>query len=379
MALSEKLQMDPKLTLVKAKNLIRQQEAVHKQQDILREGSGSGGGTVGEHSLEYIRGNTRGGAYSSGRTFTPKSDKGNTAKCIRCGREKHSLDKCPARDVKCYKCQKIGHYGALCRSRDVSTLIQVRDKHAETQEDPFLGAINPQSQSQWTEIVHLNGHPIQFKLDTGAEVTAMSEATYNHIGRPHLEKSEKKLLGPAGTALSICGQFQADLVYKTTHSKQLVYVVQSLKTNLLGLPAIISLNLVARVHQVEDTKASVLKGFPNLFQGLGTMGEEYEIRLKDNVRPRALHTARNVPIPLRAKVQAELDRMQSLGVISPVDEPSPWCAGMVVVIKLSGNIRICVDLKPLNEGVLREFHPLPKVEDTLCPAKRCHSFLQTRC
>jgi len=150
-----------------------------------------------------------------------------------------------------------------------------------------------------------------------------------------------------------------------THSKQLVYVVQSLKTNLLGLPAIISLKLIARVHQVEDTRASVLKEFPSLFQGLGTMGEEYEIWLKDNVRPRALHTARNVPIPLRAKVQAELDRMQSLGVISPVDEPSPWCAGMVVVIKPSGNIRICVDLKPLNEGVLREFHPLPKVEDAL--------------
>jgi len=57
--------------------------------------------------------------------------------------------------------------------------------------------------------------------------------------------------------------------------------------------------------------------------------------------------------------------MQSLGVISPVDEPSPWCAGMVVVPKPSGEVRICVDLKPLNEGVLHEFHPLPKVEETL--------------
>ena len=57
--------------------------------------------------------------------------------------------------------------------------------------------------------------------------------------------------------------------------------------------------------------------------------------------------------------------MQSLGVISPVDEPSPWCSGMVVVPKPSGDVRICVDLKPLNEGVSREFHPLPKVEETL--------------
>ena len=35
--------------------------------------------------------------------------------------------------------------------------------------------------------------------------------------------------------------------------------------------------------------------------------------------------------------------------------------GMVVVLKKSGAIRICVDFRPLNEVVLREVHPLPKV------------------
>ena len=38
---------------------------------------------------------------------------------------------------------------------------------------------------------------------------------------------------------------------------------------------------------------------------------------------------------------------------------------MVNVPKDSGAIRICVDLKPLNENVLREIHPIPKVETTL--------------
>ena len=53
--------------------------------------------------------------------------------------------------------------------------------------------------------------------------------------------------------------------------------------------------------------------------------------------------------------------MASIGVISKVDEPTPWYAGMVVVPKKNGAIRICVDLKPLNENALREVHPLPKV------------------
>ena len=56
--------------------------------------------------------------------------------------------------------------------------------------------------------------------------------------------------------------------------------------------------------------------------------------------------------------------MEKLGVICKVDQPTPWCAGMVVGQKKSGFIRICVDLKPLNKTVLREVHSLPKVDET---------------
>ena len=36
-----------------------------------------------------------------------------------------------------------------------------------------------------------------------------------------------------------------------------------------------------------------------------------------------------------------------------------------MVPKKSGNVRICVDLKPLNRSVLRKTHPISKVDDTL--------------
>ena len=91
----------------------------------------------------------------------------------------------------------------------------------------------------------------------------------------------------------------------------------------------------------------------------------YQIKLKEGAIPYALFTPRNVPIPLREKVKEELTRMEAMGVISPIQEPTPWCAGMVVVPKRSGAVRICVDLKPLNESVLREPHPIPKVDETL--------------
>ena len=71
----------------------------------------------------------------------------------------------------------------------------------------------------------------------------------------------------------------------------------------------------------------------------------------------------HVPFPLWAKVQVELNRIESLEVISPVDQPTPWCAGRVIASKQN---RTCVDLKPLNASVQREFPPpLPTVDDTL--------------
>ena len=106
--------------------------------------------------------------------------------------------------------------------------------------------------------------------------------------------------------------------------------------------------------------------YPSLFKGLGTFPESYEIKLKQDAQLFALFTPRSVPLPLRKKVEEELARMESLDLISRVDEPTQWCAAMVIVPKRnSETVRICVDFRPLNECVLREVHPLPKVEESL--------------
>ena len=92
--------------------------------------------------------------------------------------------------------------------------------------------------------------------------------------------------------------------------------------------------------------------FPSLFIGLGIFHDSsYEIQLKLDSKPFALFTPRNVPLPLRDKVKDKLAQMAALYVIAPVEEPTPWCAGMVVVPKKSNQVRICVDFTALNECV----------------------------
>ena len=61
-------------------------------------------------------------------------------------------------------------------------------------------------------------------------------------------------------------------------------------------------------------------------------------------------------------VKAELNNTVESGVIRSVTEPTGWCAAVVPVIKKTGGVRICVDLKQLNTAVRREHHILPSLE-----------------
>ena len=71
---------------------------------------------------------------------------------------------------------------------------------------------------------------MEFKLDTGAEVTAISNEAYQtHFKKYHLQAPSKRLFGPAYTALKVIGQFLGNLSHGKKASKQTIYVVNGLK------------------------------------------------------------------------------------------------------------------------------------------------------
>ena len=99
------------------------------------------------------------------------------------------------------------------------------------------------------------------------------------------------------------GKFTAALTHKDQSSQHQVYVVRGLNTNLLGLPAITSLSLAARLDTAAHTRNGsyddqVRNKFPTVFNSLGTLGEEFTTNLKPNAVPQAIYTARHVPLPL---------------------------------------------------------------------------------
>ena len=211
----------------------------------------------------------------------------------------------------------------------------------------------------------MNRRPVNFKIDTGADVTVIPSRLYRRNRDGSLEPTGMTLVGPTRHTLEVLGCFEAQLQRDSKKAVDKVYVVKGLQTPLAGRPTIQKLELVKRIQEVTLDEEYITAEYPELFSGLGRIKGSYRIELEESAKPYSVSTPRRVPIPLLPKVKEELERMETLGVISKIDEPTDWCAGMVVVPKPGNGVRICIDLTRLNRYVKRERHILLSVDQVL--------------
>ena len=351
--LAEKLQLDPKLTLESAILQARQSEVVKSQQSLLRGEVDIPVGAVrkGSGPRQFLRDSTT-------------MDQKQPGRCTRCGRfPAHDRSQCPARDAICRKCKKRGHYQFVCKSAREGG-VNFYSEEGCGSADAFLGTMNKTGfdGDPWTVTLRLDGTPVQLHIDTGAEVTVVTEEIWKGVPLAH---ADRKLRGPDSHLIQAQGTFVATMQLDKQETKE-VFVVKDLAKPLLGRPAIEALNLIQRtcIASIEQS-LNPKQQFPSLFQGLGKLEGDYMMRLQDNAEPYAISTPRRVAIPLQKLVKQELERMEQMGVIGKVEQSTEWCVGMVVVPKANGRVRICVDLTKLNESVQRERHLLPAVDQTL--------------
>ena len=143
----------------------------------------------------------------------------------------------------------------------------------------------------------------------------------------------------------LSGKFTATWKYGSKEANKNIFVVQKLQKALLGRLGIESLNLIARINSLQEEKFVAM--YPNLFKGLGTIMGEYHISLQDRAKPFAILTPTRIPLPL----MQGFERMEAMGVITRIEQPTDWCAGIVIVPEPNGNLWICVDLTKLNENI----------------------------
>ena len=255
--------------------------------------------------------------------------------CTRCGRSPpHNRAVCPARDQTCDKCGKPGHFKAVCRTKtEVGGVAATsQESTSEQKGSSFLGAISDRDtmDDPWAVELTLQGTPVTLHIDTGAEVTVISQKTWGSVGRPELSSTDRTLRGPDSRAIPTLGKFLGTFTHGTRQAEGDVYVVKKLTKSLLRRPAIRNLDLVKIVAAVDR---SLKAQYPSLFQGLRRIDGDYRIELREDAQPFALSTPRRVAIPLLKSVELELNRMVKSGVITKVNQPNEWCSSMVVCLK----------------------------------------------
>ncbi|UYV82864.1 K02A2.6-like, partial [Cordylochernes scorpioides] len=227
----------------------------------------------------------------------------------------------------------------------------------------------------WKSTVRVNGTAIHFKLDSGSDVTLIPISLYKrYFSNVQLTPTDGQLMAAANQRLENAGTFVAKLRANTREVTETVYVVHHLEQPLLGVGACEDLQLVRRIDLVINgtTDVNPEREFPKLFEGLGLLEQPYHIKLKEGAKPFSIPVPRRVPLPLMPKLKEQLDAMVAQEVIEPVDEPTEWCAPIVLAGKPNGKIRICVDLSRLNLSV--EQKAFEKVKDLLASDRVLASF-----
>ena len=263
-AMSQKLQMDPEPTLEKAMKAVRQSAAVKEQQGQLKQlKEGSKGNPITIEEVRTGRPQTGGGAsrkdksvrYRKGGAKGTQPRMQGGAKWVKGNPNVKAVgdhlpgERCPAKPATCYKCNTKGHFSSQCFSKTVAASAE--ELSLDT---AFLGVLNSGKTSPWTVSQKLEGIDTHFKMDTGAEVTAISECTFHSLKGVTLTKPTKILHGPTGRPMKVLGQFTGTLSSKDKQANEPVYVIRGLRTNLLGLPVITALKLVARIDATSSTE-----------------------------------------------------------------------------------------------------------------------------
>ncbi|XP_062542038.1 uncharacterized protein K02A2.6-like [Armigeres subalbatus] len=181
-------------------------------------------------------------------------------------------------------------------------------------------------------------------------------------------------MNASGKPLKLMGEFQCEICINDRSTQGRCFVTSTANLNLMGIDWIelfglwsIPIDSVCNQikmksldQQVREFRAKHSEVFS---KSLGHCKKlKVKLYLKSNSKP-VFCPKRPVPFNTVPLVDAELTRLQSLGIIQPVDF-SEWAAPIVAVRKPNGRVRICADYSTgLNEALEANHYPLPTPEE----------------
>lgn len=298
----------------------------------------------------------------------------------------------PQRDLICFSCGAYGHIKRNCRNKKrQSRKINMIERNEEDNDDEYsdnnsfyCGYINNckiLDNNSHKLTLRVNKQPIIFEVDTGACETIIDTDNFEkYFKNCKISKDNRKMKLISGDCLETYGKITVSIdvenkrynleltiletQYKFTPllgrnwldvmfpswRKFFVFNVSELSCNRVNNSSVIDIRNRYKDIFKKPSNSDVIKGF------------KAEIALKEDAYP-IFCKASVVPYGLRSKVEEEIKRLCTEGVLVPVTR-SRWASTLVVVNKPNGTIRLCVNCKrTINKFVVSEHIPIPRIDD----------------
>ena len=225
---------------------------------------------------------------------------------------------------------------------------------------------------------------LRVKVDTGAQGNILPLRIFRRMfpeklapnGYPAEGTTKKRqtiLQAYNGTTIKQLGVVTLSCKHKDTewHSSDF-FVTESEGPAILGLPSSRQLRLVT-IHCMVQTATSptaqpihnamdLKRLYPDRFKGIGDFEGELHITLREDAQP-VVQPPRKYPIQLLEEIRTELEKMEDLGVITSITEPTDWVNALAFSRKASGGLRVCLDPRSLNQCIKRTHHKTPTLEE----------------
>jgi len=367
------------LSLAKAVDICKASEAAGRQLKAMAE----------TDQVQALHASKQSGAHRRGRDReksknrrTSRADSLPRDKCKYCNR-KHEprRDACPAYGQTCRRCKKQNHFESVCQSKASKTSGKRADVHELEADEELL--VLGDANDRWYTRLKIGNRTVRFLLDCGATVNLLPAAFVESIGRMNDVR-------PTTTTLRMFDKSQlqthGEITLTVQHPRTLrnyelnFYVAAKHDQPVLGFHACRALQLLRVVEEniceVQTstngdsssttciTKSDILTEYADLFDGVGLLEGDVHLEIDPTVPPVQM-PLRRIPIGVRDKVAAELQRLEADGIITPVTEPSSWISALLAVAKPDNRIRICIDPKPLNKALKRAQYRMPVIDDVL--------------
>ncbi|XP_055585371.1 uncharacterized protein K02A2.6-like [Uranotaenia lowii] len=306
-----------------------------------------------------------------------QSDQGNKLKksaspnfrCYACGKGKHNFRKCQYKSYVCKVCDKKGHLAKVCPNRKDAT------KEDRKPKVHHLALNKLDAPPPMVIPVRVGGHLVEFELDTGNPVNAISNALYSQYFKSvHLETGGKEqFVCYNGSCFQATGKFGVEMKFEGHRSREEIFVFEGDRQPLLGRQTMqrwgLRINFCHLTESMKEFKAPLnvlLTKYQEVFEGeLGCYRYgKVHLPLKDEAVPK-FFKPRRVPLAFKEKVEDELDRLENIGIISKVPSTeAEWGTPLVPVLKKDSSIRLCADYRlTVNPWLKDDHHPFPIIDD----------------